>query len=910
MDKSVRCIQFIVLFVSASIALAESYSDSTENTLNFVNALHGQLKLTDNPDVILVLGITGVGKSALVHCISTDCSRLLSIDKDVEYVVIDELDVGYGNITSTSVSRTLVPEAIVDSTQNIWYDCPGFGDTRNETVEIATTYLIKRVIENAKRVKVVLVVDFDSITRGHNRDGFDRLLSRTTQLIKNPEKFERSYSLVITKVPSYKGRHEIQDDNVKKSAADFMLEHRTSLQEKLSSELKIAVIDALLGQQTTSYSRISIFWRPGEEGYFNRIPKLVVGRQRIRESIMEHSSFTEIHKNDFGFPLTAEAVIKVTHMTTETVNSFLGILQSLNQRIPGELRHKISTTESFQDKLELIKIGKRIIQSEFKMNAHNEVITLKKLVMALNRLRLELHLNSIDKRELDRIEQHENNLKMLQSLVEIENVSFDNDLNRCLEDIIDFFNNFENQIQTDITSEARQKIADVSTSLAAVDRQLLDALKEKIRTVHDYHDKLVLLEIARKQLASSDTARTSMSGKIQEYRNLFADLNITNHATSNSLNQIERHEKYLNELKVIARTDINLPIRDWMALTSSINSFIPTEFNWYSLLQKVYEYLAQYVVQRDTAAYNVADLDDWGQPNKRQGLTIDQMKFGKFVGLFTVGSEFKATASKLAELNQIVDTTLKTPPKYECGSGGVMTIKGNFIKITDIQLSGCGKLQKIIVMAADTFFVDGNLHLTEYADIELHIFSTTFSVQQTATFDLSGRHGEYQSNPSSKGTAGRPGKLGMNSGNFFALANEIHMGERLTVQQIAGDGANGQGGSGNDDYNVSFNNDGDSKTAAGIWKADDVREYQRDLVYGRSRGEGEIIKQTSEAYLNHYAVVTAGRRVISDFLVTAKQCCGSTGIGGPGKLTLMRMIYTVLTQTFLFQIPKKVALVD
>lgn len=78
---------FILLAVSVRGILGENITDSTEKTLNYVSTLHGRLSLTDNPNIILVIGITGVGKSTLLHCIATDCSRVLSVNNGVEYSV-------------------------------------------------------------------------------------------------------------------------------------------------------------------------------------------------------------------------------------------------------------------------------------------------------------------------------------------------------------------------------------------------------------------------------------------------------------------------------------------------------------------------------------------------------------------------------------------------------------------------------------------------------------------------------------------------------------------------------------------------------------------------------------------------------------------------------------------------------
>lgn len=89
--------------------------------------------------------------------------------------------------------------------------------------------------------------------------------------------------------------------------------------------------------------------------------------------------------------------------------------------------------------------------------------------------------------------------------------------------------------------------------------------------------------------------------------------------------------------------------------------------------------------------------------------------------------------------------------------------------------------------AAVTFYVDSDLNLSENAEIELNIFSSTFSVQHDATFYLNGKHGEFQSPPNSDGFPGRPGNVGLNAGNFFALTNNLVNGDLLTVVTAAMD---------------------------------------------------------------------------------------------------------------------------
>lgn len=312
----IRSIYFLLYFTCVRLASASNYSEtnSAEQTFDFVNKVRSKLLVSPNPKIILLIGNTGVGKSTLVHYVTGNYSRIMALEPEgssSEYRVHDGLDEG-GDMESSTVSRTLIPEMNVDEEQNVWYDCPGFGDTRNETVEIATTFLIKSVIENAKSIKIVLVVNYDSVTATHDRQDFDRSLTRVVELAQNITKFEDSISLVITKAPSYyiRGREisEMSEESVKNSTAQFAIDLREVLKQKGSNEKKIKLIDTFLKQTLDGdYSRISVFWRPMEAGPFDKIIKMVNGRRSIRESITQHTSYTSFEANDFGFPLTAEA---------------------------------------------------------------------------------------------------------------------------------------------------------------------------------------------------------------------------------------------------------------------------------------------------------------------------------------------------------------------------------------------------------------------------------------------------------------------------------------------------------------------------------------------------------------------------------------------------------------------------
>lgn len=155
-----------VLSLLTAVSSGENKTDQAGNSLQFINNAQTQLKLTSESKIVLLIGNTGSGKSTLAHYVAGDYSKLFSVepsDGEMYYTVYDGLDPNIDAASSTTVSRTLVPEMLIDESKFVWYDCPGFGDTRNTTVEIATTFLIKSVIENALNVKIVLVVNHGSL---------------------------------------------------------------------------------------------------------------------------------------------------------------------------------------------------------------------------------------------------------------------------------------------------------------------------------------------------------------------------------------------------------------------------------------------------------------------------------------------------------------------------------------------------------------------------------------------------------------------------------------------------------------------------------------------------------------------------------------------------------------------------
>lgn len=315
--------------------------------------------------------------------------------------------------------------------------------------------------------------------------------------------------------------------------------------------------------------------------------------------------------------------------------------------------------------------------------------------------------------------------------------------------------------------------------------------------------------------------------------------------------------------------------------------YLTSSLNWYSFLADANEHLTDFRVQRNTDAYNVADLADWGQVNKPNGLIIAENNFNEFVTRIKRDANFKPSLSKFDELNEMIEITLKSPPKYEC-AGDVMTIKGNYVKSSDIRPIECSmdlnfKVSKIQVFVTDTFYVDGNLDLSNYKEVELNIFAPTWNILELSTFYLNGIDGEEHPKLEVNGTAGRVGNPGKNSGNFFGLANEVINNDLLTVEQIGGKGGDGQNGTGNSNVIVYFNKTEYKCIFVPLFISPERMKKNLINFIRNESGVHEVDSLDPEQFdgVNRLNPFMDGYKY--NFRLHPSNCCGSTGIGGSGK---------------------------
>ncbi len=143
-------------------------------------------------DIVVFLGNTGAGKSTLINYLS---GKELEVDQ-LGNIVQNSFDPSAMGIGNSDGSETFLPR-FVEANDFLFYDLPGFRDTRGTARNLVNACFIKAILENARSARLVFVAGIGEVTeiRGSS---FKELYRQATQLI--PQKSIETFSaLVITK---------------------------------------------------------------------------------------------------------------------------------------------------------------------------------------------------------------------------------------------------------------------------------------------------------------------------------------------------------------------------------------------------------------------------------------------------------------------------------------------------------------------------------------------------------------------------------------------------------------------------------------------------------------------------------------------------------------------------------------
>jgi hypothetical protein len=291
------------------------------------------------------------GKSTLALLL-TDDQSLRAEENLGEYTIVQE-NPGHNNVigTETSVSHTTFPEAFVDKENDIvYYDCPGFADSRQATphVEIANAIFLKNVADHAKKLKVLVAVNHFSVRRSADRSDFLETLTLVKNLF-NITAFKGCIGLLVTKV-----EHQASDQQVIGYIAEFLMGVERNLQITSSQEdleqRKLLLEEFLQKDASGAYDRISIFRRASATGPLSTNEPIQKNKRAIREMVtsLEAKSHDD---DDVGYVLSTRAKLLTKDVHSQLREQTMGKItlwsERLNQSLVEELDPETTQKEAW-----------------------------------------------------------------------------------------------------------------------------------------------------------------------------------------------------------------------------------------------------------------------------------------------------------------------------------------------------------------------------------------------------------------------------------------------------------------------------------------------------------------------------------------------------------------------------------
>lgn len=338
--SSVNC-----MVVKSKMIKNKTLTDVNENPatsiIQFWREQEKLFELGTKKEVALVLGNTGSGKSATsLFLVGANLKAAETYPGSKQYLIVDEAG-KIGN--STSKSKTLIPESMTDSVSGtVFFDCPGFMDTRPPKFEITIAYFLNKLFNFMMRFKLVFVANYSWVTIGEDRSSFMKLIEQSLAVIKNFEKFSNGIAMVVTKAVGS------DDDNaIIRNVAHFLLELKEELKadindddtpedERQFKKRAIKFVEILLTKQNDEYSRIGIFRRPHEAGPLNDMEIFKKEKKHLDEMINKSIDYVPKGDVEFGYAISDKTKLHIksvidTIVETDLVVDVLSICDEIEQ---------------------------------------------------------------------------------------------------------------------------------------------------------------------------------------------------------------------------------------------------------------------------------------------------------------------------------------------------------------------------------------------------------------------------------------------------------------------------------------------------------------------------------------------------------------------------------------------------
>ncbi|WPX99759.1 Putative GTP-binding protein (plasmid) [Candidatus Megaera polyxenophila] len=251
---------------------------------------------------VLVVGDTGNGKSTLVNALTDKRLESHFVKKGMKgsYVINLSSDEQGATIGATAVSETTIPKSWFDQKSKIVYwDCPGFEDTKGVEQDIANGFFIKQIFDNSEMVKILLVTSENQITSDRCAV-FLRLTQKLASMFKDIDKVAGGISLVVTKAGE-----GVDPQGVREELMLVKKDHESS---KESSTFKDPNLKKLFDTIISPKSKIGIFYTPTKEGLLSKNLEFCKSIVNIKDAV-NGSSY--IYKPEINIPISDKSKVAI-----------------------------------------------------------------------------------------------------------------------------------------------------------------------------------------------------------------------------------------------------------------------------------------------------------------------------------------------------------------------------------------------------------------------------------------------------------------------------------------------------------------------------------------------------------------------------------------------------------------------
>lgn len=151
-----------------------------------------------NPNKVIIIGPSGSGKSTLIHYYAK--IPLLAQEKEAGGISLNPHDLlsGFTISHGTHVGTQAPCPWYNQENNNVYWDCPGFGDPRGALEEIVNSVSIYQLFENSSNVRIILAIPEAKLEDDHSK-GFKDLLNHIAEFFPITGQLEKSLYLVVTK---------------------------------------------------------------------------------------------------------------------------------------------------------------------------------------------------------------------------------------------------------------------------------------------------------------------------------------------------------------------------------------------------------------------------------------------------------------------------------------------------------------------------------------------------------------------------------------------------------------------------------------------------------------------------------------------------------------------------------------